>query len=331
MNMVARGVRLWALVSTAASLLSAGTVSAQEFRLLSSWDNSNPAVSGVGLPFAKLIEEASSGEMTVTVRGPETVPPFEQLEPVGSGVFDLLFTHTAYHTGTTSIGLAVEAIGAESQELRELGVWEWFDEYYQRHNLKLIALPLTEGAYQFTLREPLTENGDLQGRKMRGTPTYFGVFDLLGATPVTIPGSEVYAALERGVVDGAAWGAYGIIANRWHEVAKYLMRPRIGYGVLPIFMNLDKWNELSPEQKILFLEQGEKVERLWDAKFEEMVNAEQEALISEHGVQVTELPEENASKLNAAFSEGIWRIIDGQNPAEGKELREFLVSKGIMN
>ncbi|MEX0407289.1 TRAP transporter substrate-binding protein DctP [Aquibium sp. LZ166] len=311
-------------------LLSAGTINAEEFRLLSSWDNTNPAVRGVAIPFARLVEEASGGEIKLLMSGPETIPPFEQLEPVSSGVFQLLFTHTAYHTGTTSIGMAIDAIDATSQELRDQGIWDWFDQYYQAHNLKLIALPSVKGGYQLVLREPLTDAGDLAGRKIRGTPTYFGVFEMLGATPVTLPPAEVYAALERGVADGAAWGAYGILANRWHEVAPNLMRPAIGYSGLPIFMNLDTWKALPPERQALFLEQGERVEELWGTEYAQMVNKEEQTLINEHNVQITQLPEDKASQLNAAFADGIWRIIDKQNPEKGQELREFLATKGLM-
>jgi hypothetical protein len=55
------------------------------------------------------VETASKGDMKFIISGPETVPTFEQLQPVRSGVFQLLLPHGAYHIGQTPYLLAVEA------------------------------------------------------------------------------------------------------------------------------------------------------------------------------------------------------------------------------
>ena len=80
------------VVSLALSIINA---SAQEFRLLSSWDKNYPYNPVILDPFMKGVEAASKGRMKFLVSGPETVPPFEQLQPVGSGAFQFLFTSGA--------------------------------------------------------------------------------------------------------------------------------------------------------------------------------------------------------------------------------------------
>src|SRR4029079_15027079 len=86
---------------------------AEQFRMLSSWDKNyanNPVVLN---PFMQGVEAASNGRMKFTVSGPETVPPFEQLEPLASGAFDFLFTAGSYHFGTSTLLSVMGALGGD--------------------------------------------------------------------------------------------------------------------------------------------------------------------------------------------------------------------------
>ena len=89
------------------SLVLGGGAEAAEFRFLSSWDKTNPAVPAIAEPFMKGVEAGTKGSIKFIVSGPETVPPFEQLEPVSTGVFQMLFTHAVYHYGTTGIAMGL--------------------------------------------------------------------------------------------------------------------------------------------------------------------------------------------------------------------------------
>ena len=222
-------------------MLTPAAASALELRVLSSWDQSYPPRPKLLGVFLKNVETASKGDITFKVSGPETVPPFEQLQPVSAGVFQMLFTQGAYHAGQIPVMLATEAFSGDLKKWREAGVREEVDKYYQRKGLKVIALPQTPPgtAFQIMLRQPVGPAGDLHGRKIRGTQTYGGAFAMLGASPVVLPPSEIYTALEKGVVDGAAWPAAGVRDYRWNEVAKYLMRPRFGSAAYFLFVNLD--------------------------------------------------------------------------------------------
>ena len=81
---------------------------------------------------------------------------------------------------------------------------EALDRHYQKLGLKVVAVAIsaTKG-YHIVLRAPVGPSGDLQGRKIRGTPSYHTVIGMLGASPVVLPGGEVYSALEKGVEE--AW------------------------------------------------------------------------------------------------------------------------------
>lgn len=307
-----------------------GVASGAEYRVLSSWDQTYPVRPKFLEVFLKNVETASKGDIKFIISGPETVPPFEQLQPVSSGVFQLLLTHGAYHIGQTPYLLAVEALGGDLKAWRDAGVREMIDNHYQKLGLKLVALGQTpeRSALQIILRQPVGPSGDLQGRKIRGTQTFTGVFAFLGASPVVLPPSEIYTSLEKGVVDGAGWPVLGVLDYRWYEVAKYLVRPTFGMLTYPIFFNLEAWKKLRDQQKQIFLEEGRKAE---DGFFPEWTKlADDEAgKLAERGVQITYVGAEKKDGLNKALVDTLFQLGIQYNAKDVGELREFAKAKGL--
>ena len=82
-------------------LLLAGNTAqaAQTLRLLMPWNQTSAGNIAVGNFLIKLLEEGTAGEIKITKFDNGVVPPFQQLEPVASGVFDLHYTNPAYHAG----------------------------------------------------------------------------------------------------------------------------------------------------------------------------------------------------------------------------------------
>jgi len=307
----------------------AAVAQAADLRLLSSWDKTNPAVGTVAEAFTNGVQRATNGSVKFIISGPETVPPFEQLQPVSSGVFQALFTHGIYHYGTTGMGVSLDTVRGDVNARRTSGLYEALDRHYQKHGLKIVALAIsaTKG-YHMVLRGPVTPAGDLQGRKIRGTPSYHTVIAMLGASPVVLPGGEVYSALEKGVVDGAAWPASGVLNMRWYEVAKYLLRPSFGLNHYMILVNLNAWNRLTDAERNAMLAEGRKVEEIWFKEYDRMVD-EEEVELTKRGMQITEMGAEQKAKVQAAWASAQWDLVEKKNPQEGKDLRALLKSKGL--
>ena len=301
-----------------------------EFRVLSSWDKSYPVVPRFLELYLKNVETASKGDIKFILSGPETVPPFQQLQPVSSGAFQLLLTHGAYHSGETPYLLSVEALGGDLKKWREAGVREMVDRHYQKRNLKLVVLGQTpeKTALQMILKQPIGPSGDLQGRKIRGTVTFSGVFALLGASPVVLPPAEIYTALEKGVVEGAGWPVLGVSDYRWHEVAKYVVRPTFGMLAYPIFFNLPAWNKLTDRQKKILLDEGRKAEDHFFMEWIRLADAEA-AKLKENGMQITEVGAGKKDKLNKALVDTLFEMGMKTSPKDVGELREFARAKGL--
>ena len=313
----------------ALSLTVADGTQAADLRLLSSWDRTNPAVGTIAEAFAKGVEAQTKGSIKFIISGPETVPPFEQLQPASTGVFQMLFTHGIYHYGTTGMAVGMDAVRGDLDARRKSGLFEAIDKHYQKHGLKLVGLPIsaTKG-YHIVLRAPVSPNGDLAGRKIRGTPSYHTVIGMLGASPVVLPGGEVYSALEKGVVDGAAWPASGVLAMRWYEVAKYMLRPSFGRNHYLLLVNLNAWNRLTEAERNAMLAEARKVEDIWFREYDRMVQDEEGELIK-RGMRITEMGSEQKAKLQAAWASAQWDLVEKKNGQEGKDLHALLKSKGL--
>ena len=132
---------------------------------------------------------------------------------------------------------------------------------------------------------------------------------MLGASPVVLPGGEVYAALEKGVVDGAAWPAAGVLGMRWYEVAKYMLRPGFGLSHYLFLMNLNAWNRLTDaERTICDGGRPARLRRSGSGEYDRMVK-EEEAELIKRGMQITEMGAAQKAKLQTAWARrnGTWR------------------------
>jgi TRAP-type C4-dicarboxylate transport system substrate-binding protein len=308
----------------------AQAASAAELRMLSSWDQNYPQRQMLVEPFIKDVEAATNGGIKIRISGPETVPSFEQLQPVGAGVFHLLFTHGAYHFGTSPIATAVEALSGTLDQWRAGGIKQHLDEHYARFGVKLLMLaPSAPGqGYHMVLRSPVKPSGDLQGYKIRATPTYDGVLKLLNASPVILPPAEVYTSLEKGLVDGAAWPTFGVFNNKWHEVSKFVLRPAFGTTTQLIFVNLATWNKLSDAEKKVLMSAAEKAEETYYNGYTKLVEEELDKLLKA-GMQVAEMGPDQKARLTDAWAAGQWENSAKKMPAETDALRKLAVAKGL--
>lgn len=326
MKRLLTGVAAASMMLTALSV----TTNAATIKILTSWNKNVWPTYVVLDAFVKNVKKIGGDKIKMRISGPEVVPGFEQLQPVKAGVFDLLFTHGVYHMGSKGLAAIMDAMNADPVGKRTSGVWDHLDKFYQKtHGLKLIAIsPNSTKGYHIFLKKPLSSAGDWKGRKIRGTQTYHGVIRLFGGEPVVMPGSQVYSALEKGVVDGAAWPAAGMLSMKHFEVAKHKVRPTFGTSTLPFLMNLKSFNKLSKEKQNILLQAGyiTELEMPWKG---DKVQAKEDAELAKRGVKITRLPENQIAKMRKAFSSSIWALGDKCCGADAKKLRELAEKAGL--
>lgn len=98
----------------------------------------------------------------------------------------------------------------------------------------------------------ITKLSDLKSKKIRVTSPEQGQFiKEFGGSPITLSGSEVPGALQRGVIDGVLTASAGG-AKKWHEFLDYNYRFPVNYGNSVIIANSDKFYNLTKSQQDIF-------------------------------------------------------------------------------
>ena len=126
----------------------------------------------------------------------------------------------------------------------DLGFEQMMKDAHAKHNLVYFS----ERAYPTAMigKKPIYKVADLKGYKIRSSGAIAEMLNELGAATVMIPGTELYLAMQTGVVEGAHWGAArGALTMKLPEVAKYYIQPDFAVSATDcIILNKDSFEAL---------------------------------------------------------------------------------------
>jgi len=323
-----RGMVSMLLVLGLCLVFAASTAQAQTLKLLSSWPDHMIFVKGVYEPFRANLEKDSGGKLQLQYLGPDVVPTMEQFQPLQTGVFDLLYTIGAYHMGTTAIGAAVDAIKPDPTLFREAGIFRYIDQQYNQLGAKLIAIiPVSD--LNFLTRVPIEGNKpSFKGLKIRTIATTAPLVVQLGGASVNLPAGEVYSALQKGVIDGTTIITFGAVDHKLYEVTKYMVRPTFGYIYGIILMNLNKYNQLTNEERAVLDQAGAKIE-LDAIEFFKDKKRKEEKQLMELGMKVTNMQPEDGARADIVYRQTIWDMTEKKSGEIVKKLHELAKTKGM--
>ena len=212
--------------------------------------------------WADRVEEMTGGRVAIDLLPVGSVVSHtETLGAMNMGVLDGHVSVTGYFSGKDpAFGLIGNTVGAWSSPDQLIdyinygGGYELMNELYAPYGVKFVGGGGT-GLESFVSKKPLDGVEDLKGLKMRAPEGLVqSVFAAAGAAPVNLPGSEVYTALGKGVIDAADYTVFSTNHEAGlHEIAEHPVYP--GFHSMPLIefsMNKQKWDALSPEvQKTL--------------------------------------------------------------------------------
>ena len=131
------------------------------------------------------------------------------------------------------------------------------------------------GNNYYYIGERIETRADLAGLKIRSHSTVLGdLISGMGADAQFVAFSEVYTALERGILDAAVTCGPCGAGLRWFEVADYLVGPIISIGVTYITINKDRWDDIPADLQAIMREEAQRyqdenrrlVVDVWDPK-----------------------------------------------------------------
>ena len=135
----------------------------------------------------------------------------------------------------------------DTQTYKELG------REFEKHNLKFLAFRWYEGQRNVFSKKKATTPAEMKGIMMRssGSEIVSEYVRCLGANPVVVAMSEVYSALQQGVVDAVEQSYSGALGASVHEQAKYIIGTRHVYHTTGPVTSLKWWNALPKEYQVI--------------------------------------------------------------------------------
>lgn len=306
-----------ALLATAAvAALAGGPASAQEAKAMRCSHQLPPQhhIAKVIDRWAAEVEALSEGELDVQVFGADSlVKANDNIPSVAKGSIECAFSLN-FQWGKT---LPVMNITLMPYAFSDIEMWKKFpdseaaaflaDKLEEKGVKNVVWLFQTNSSVYTSKGKPLVAPADFQGVKIRGlTPTFDKSLVALGATPATMPGSEVYQALSTGVIDAAITDVAAAWSRKYYEVQDHMTVAPVISAYAHGYLNPRFYEGLSDKAKAALEEAGKKA-AVWAVEASEEASAAAPDQLRGAGVNVhIATPEENAAMeavMRPAFEE----------------------------
>lgn len=214
--------------------------------------------------FAKLVKERSNGQIEIQVFPSSQLGNQRDLvEGLVFGTVDMTLTGTAVLGNFIpevavfdlpfifrDIPHAYKALDSVGMELCKKG---------EKQGMITLAIWENGVRHMTNNKRPIRTPEDMKGLKIRvmEQPVYIEMMKVLGASPTPMAMSELYTALQKGVVDGQENPFSHIATKRFDEVQKYISLTGHTYAPEPLLISAMAWNRLNAEQQALIRKAAE--------------------------------------------------------------------------
>lgn len=259
--------------------------------------------------FIERLEENADWIQVDFKGGPEVMAPNLLIEGIAAGVFDIGSLPGDYYVDQIPAMEMARFTPFTPMEERENGVVEIYDEIHRDQlGIKYLGRSVA-GIPQVILSRTKIEDLNLRGGSYRTSSATSNVIRSMNGVPVDLPGSEVYAALERNVVSGATWASVGPSSLGLDGVTHFDLAPRFYESVANVVMNERSWNNLDDRTQQAITNTLSEVEPEIFAHYLETSIKETQSW-HDNGVETAPLSDENAIKLlEIAYIDG-WKNLD---------------------
>ncbi|MTV24662.1 hypothetical protein FTX61_04405 [Nitriliruptoraceae bacterium ZYF776] len=244
-------------------------------------------------------------------------------QSVASGAVDMASVPPAYYVEQFPLAGSFHLSTLSPSQEREAGVFDWVAERYREDfGVEYLGYVAAGIPFHLYLNDPIEAPEDLAGRQIRVVQTYRAMVEELGGSPVTMPGTEVYTAMERGVVDGFGWASVGVTFNGWDEVTDYEVDPGFYQMLLSLIINPNTWDGLDElTQEVItqtMIDSEPQIVELYEGLVAEERQARRDA-----GMELITLEGAAAEQLvDVAYEQG-WADVESMTP-DAAEFRERL-------
>lgn len=293
--------------------------------------------------WAEQLQTDSGGRIHIRLLPAGSVVQYnETLDAVGAGILDGHIGDPSYFSGKdpafAMLGNLVGAWSAPAQMLDYMqhgGGHELYNQLVNPYGVQFIGAAAT-GLEALLANRPLRNVEDLRGLKLRAPEGMVQeVFAAAGASPVNLPGSEVYTALEKGVIEAADYTVFATNhVQGMHRFARYPIYP--GFHSLPmveISLNRELWQSL-PDDLQQLLHQS--VVQLAEDMVAELDQKDQQALAEarrDDSIEIIDWSATERAKFRT-IARAQWQDWASRSPmaqAVYDSVSEYLDRHGLLN
>ncbi|MXW35223.1 MAG: TRAP transporter substrate-binding protein, partial [Chloroflexi bacterium] len=217
----------FALGTAAALAFGTGAATAETVTLrLSMWfPPKHQIVTGSLEPWIESVREASGGTLVIKPDPAPIAKPPGQYDVVKSGAADLAYHVAAYTPGPFEVMRGVELpFLSPNATVGSQAAFEWYDENIgfdeEFDEVKVVTL-MVHGPGMIHSSRPVATLEDMAGLKLRVGGGGVRLSEALGATPVVMPGSQAYEAIQKGVAEGAMFPFEAISGYKLYELVDH--------------------------------------------------------------------------------------------------------------
>lgn len=227
------------------------------WKMGSTWGSGNIHFT-VDKRFSSLVSELTGGKFTITnyAEG-ELCSAGELLDYVENGTIQCGGDWGGYWSGKDT---AFELLSTIMDDFSALDYYTWiyqagglncYQNQYRQYNIQYFPIMVNGSESGIRSVKPITSISDMQKMKIRLGGVMAGrAAQKLGINITTVPASELYESLQRGVIDGGEFsGPWADDSLKLQEIAHYWCAPAWyqSAGVNGVMINMDAWNELPKE------------------------------------------------------------------------------------
>ncbi len=253
------------------------------------------AVHEFAVNFKEFVELGTNGRITITLYSDSQLGNEEQrMEQTMSGSTEI---NVASNAGMVSvypeiyaatIPFMFDSFRAAHYFFDDSDYWNLTTEEFEKNTGVALLEAVEEGGFlAFTNNEKeIKSPADFEGIKFRGMdPGQVALYKSFGASGTPIPWTELYMALQTGVVSGQMNPPTYIISGSLYEVQDYMTMANIQYSCQWLTINADWLNSLSAEDRYV-VEQAAHAANVRNRLSVEAKVAERVDFIEAQGVEV---------------------------------------------
>lgn len=239
-----------------AAVTSVSTIAGAETLQFSSAFSESDAFTQLVEQWSTAVSDATGGDIDFeVVPNGALVPLPEALDAISFGVVPAGMVVASFTSGTIPALGYTEMLGGLPLDNPPTGealaaIWPDLDALFAEHGVKALwGSPAFSSG--IVCRDGFLETpADWQGLKVRTAGRWQAQqVAALGAVPTPLPPSELYVALQNGVVDCALMTPSITMSARLYEVAPYYTDTNLPGNITISILNLDTWNGFSDEER----------------------------------------------------------------------------------